>query len=471
MASPVNASSPLQGHRIKPPNDCNECPTAARDDVVEAHEDEESQEKDPQESSTDSAIEQERDQSGTEKPQRTPSFKATHRLLVAMLTTSVYLLLLFLCALSYFYGSLFNDVQKAHNLEVLAVNYDGGEIGQALQEAYGSLEGPQYLTLHFQSPNDYPDPSSLRRAMCRHGYWAIIYTHLGASERLFSAVSGNATAPYDPKNTITYQYHGIRYPVIAEAYILAQLSELVATTTGSLFAANGAKLLSEADFRNPMAARALFDPIRASAIDLSPANQGARVLLNTVTMIAPPLMQFFFLMALDHTSTAIGIYARHSKQTIYTSRLLGSTIFTFFSGLVISGVIYAFRESWPLSPSQFAETWMCFWFYSNICYVVMDSVVGTVVPLRWVSFFIFAFVIVNITSTLFPFQLSPDFYHWGYALPGHNVWLLLIEIWTSGCISKLDVALPVLFAWWVVGHATSMLAVIRKCRAGSKRKE
>lgn len=423
-------------------------------------------------SGPDSTVDREGDGSGTHTPERKTTFRARHRLLVAMLTTSVYLLLLFLCALAYFYGSLFQDKHKAHNLHVLAVDYDDAEIGQALQEAYGSLQSEQFLNIHFESPNQYPNPSSLRRAMCEHGYWAVLYTHSGASRRLLSSISGNASESYDPKQAITYQYHGIRYPVIAEAYILAQLSELVAYATGSLFATNAQGLLSEADLRDPAAVSALFDPIRATAIDLTPANQGARVLLNTVTMIAPPLMQFFFLMALDHTSTAIGIYGRHSKATIYTSRLAGSTLFTLLSGLVISGVIYAFREAWPLSPGQFMETWMCFWFYCNICYVVMDSVVGTVVPLRWVSFFIFAFVIVNITSTLFPFALSPDFYHWGYALPGHNVWLLLIEIWTSGCISKLDVALPVLFAWWTVGHATSALAVIRKCnKAGGIEKE
>lgn len=176
-------------------------------------------------------------------------------------------------------------------------------------------------------------------------------------------------------------------------------------------------------------------------------------------------MQFFFVMALDHISTATHTFARAVPLQTYLARLAGSNLFALCGSLTITGCIWAFRQTWAVDGLQFFETWFVFWFYMAISYLVMDSFIGTIVPMRFAPFFIFSWVILNVTSTLYPFELSPGFYRWAYALPAHEAWWLLMQVWSSGCVSKLDVALPVLFSWWTVGHLTSAVAVWRKCKA------
>lgn len=129
----------------------------------------------------------------------------------------------------------------------------------------------------------------------------------------------------------------------------------------------------------------------------------------------------------------------------------------------MAGYIWAFREDWGVTAGQFFETWMCLWFYMEINYLVLDAVVGTIIPMSFFSYFMLTWVILNIGSTLYPFELSPGFYRWGWALPAHNIWLVLVDIWSNGCRQQLDVTMPILFAWWFAGHFVSAWSVQKRC--------
>ena len=72
-------------------------------------------------------------------------------------------------------------------------------------------------------------------------------------------------------------------------------------------------------------------------------------------------------------------------------------------------------------------------------------------------------VILNVTSILVPFALSPGFYKWGYAMPAHEVYQVLIDIWSRGCNPRLFYALPILFSLEIIGLLLSALGVYRRC--------
>jgi hypothetical protein len=60
------------------------------------------------------------------------------------------------------------------------------------------------------------------------------------------------------------------------------------------------------------------------------------------------------------------------------------------------------------------------------------DVVTAFVPIKFVPFFIFSFVIFNVTSLLVPFELSPRFYRIGYAALAHKAYQILIQLWSGG---------------------------------------
>jgi hypothetical protein len=72
------------------------------------------------------------------------------------------------------------------------------------------------------------------------------------------------------------------------------------------------------------------------------------------------------------------------------------------------------------------------------------------------------YLVLNVTSILLPFELSPAFYKWGNALPAHACYNILVDIWSGGCNPHLGYALPVLFAYELCSGVLSGLGVYRR---------
>ncbi|KAM5350014.1 hypothetical protein ACJ41O_006519 [Fusarium nematophilum] len=389
--------------------------------------------------------------------------------IIPLIASGFLLQLLFIGNMAYLYGVLFKSGSRMHNLKILAVDFDGGDVGRALSGAYSNLRSDEFPTVEFRSSSQYPTPESLREAVCKHGYWGAVYTSSGTSDRLLAAIAGDNTTAYKADDAVTYIYNGAYYPAIV-ASVRGNLQTLV-TVASKVYPGLSTGAMAAVNMTNPTSAATLLNPIDATAWDIMPTNQGARVLLNTVSMVMPILMQFFFVMGVNGIFSAAKVLETQSKRDVYLFRLLASKVYSCVSALGMTGYIWAFRESWGVTAGQFFETWMCIWFYMDINYLVVDTVLGSIVPMQFFAYFFLTWVILNIATTVYPFELTPGFYHWGWALPAHNVWLLLIGIWSSGCRAQLDVTLPILFAWWFVGHLSSAWSVRRRCLMAEEEEE
>lgn len=97
-------------------------------------------------------------------------------LAIAVCSIAVLLILLFLGNLSYLYGSLFKSSCRVHNINVLAVDFYRGIIGQSLSAVYQQLQGDESPTLQFHSTTEYPTIIDARNAICRGDLWAAAVT-------------------------------------------------------------------------------------------------------------------------------------------------------------------------------------------------------------------------------------------------------------------------------------------------------
>ncbi|KAJ5813243.1 hypothetical protein N7447_010266 [Penicillium robsamsonii] len=358
--------------------------------------------------------------------------------------------LLFLANMSYLYGSAFNDGQRMKALKILLVDYDQSIVGQSLKAAYTQLASPGFPTLIEHSSTDYPAANDIRESICKGHYWGAIYTNPNASSQLSSAIASPAAAQiYQSSGALTYVWNGARYPSYAQV-VSSSLQGLVQATRGAYNAMNGTTAMSTANTTDTYIAQVLFDPIGAESIDIKPTNQGGRFYYNTVTMVMVILPQFFFVMALNGISAETNILRKLSLKANIALRLSLSVFFTFIASLCMSGYVWAFREDWGTTSSQFALTWVILWLAMHLNFLIVDSVTS-VLPIKFMPFFILTWVIVNVSSTLSPFELSPGFYRIGYAIPAYELYQVLVDIWTSGCNPTLYRSLPILFSWWLVG--------------------
>jgi hypothetical protein len=346
-------------------------------------------------------------------------------------------------------------------MDVLFVDYDQDVIGSSINTAYQGLASKGFPTIHQHSTTDYPTPDDVRQAVCKGQYWGAIYTNTNASSRLSSALASPQTAEtYDNTEALTYVWNGAKYSAYAQT-IYSSLEMLVQATRGAYSQINGTAVMATANITDTRIAQTLLDPISASSIDIKPTNQGVRFYYNTVSMVMPILQQFFFVMALNGISSESDIIRLLSLKMGILLRLSLSICYTFIGSLCMTGYIWGFREDWDVNGGQFALTWMAIWLVMHLNFLLIDSVT-VVLPTKFMPFAILTWIIINVSSSISPFDLSAGFYRVGYALPAYELYQLLLDIWTDGCNPPLYRTLPILFAWWLIGFVAFIFGMRKR---------
>ena len=367
--------------------------------------------------------------------------------------------LLILGLQAYILGSAYGIENRVHELRVLAVDYDGGTIGQSLKSAYEELEGPGMPGLHWRNPEETPSPDDIRQAVRDGQYWAGIWSYEGASERLANAIGDNdAATSYNPHEAIGYVFNQARYPTIADGDVLSNLRALVAASRIAYNGLNGTQALASIPGDNTASVAAILDPIAYTEINIFPLTAGARVFFNTVEQVFIILAQFFFLMGFKSVVAKFEIEARLPVKHQAILRTLVSVVYTFFGSFSVASMIYAFREHTKWDGSHYVLLWMATWLEMHVLFMLIE-VALTFLPMPAYPFFVVSFVIMSVTSTILPFDLNPGFYRWAYALPSHELYLLWITIMSNGANNNIDIALPVLFAWWIMLVPLAMFAM------------
>ncbi|GAM89127.1 hypothetical protein ANO11243_071620 [Dothideomycetidae sp. 11243] len=384
-------------------------------------------------------------------------------LVFQIFTPFLMLQLLFLSNLCYMFGSMYRESERGHRLNVLMVNFDDSVIATSLRGAVRASAAPTFPNVVEAPVSEYQNISDIIHVVRTGQYWGAIYTHAGASDRLAAALlGGEAADAYNASDAITYVWNEARYSATSESVIEANMEKLIAQTAAVYHATNGTAALGSTNSTDPAALAALCNPIRASNYNIKPTTQGVRVVYQALPIVFAILIQFFFLMAVNGIFGHLQLYSHLSIPFNALVRLILSWIYTFIGSLCFSAAIWAFQENWGLTTAEFFLMWMTFWLHMHINFCVLD-VATAFIAVPFLPFFVIAWVIPNITSTLTPFELAPGFYRWSYALPAHETYTILIQIWTGGADNFLYRALPILCVWEFVGLVSAYLALNYRC--------
>ena len=391
--------------------------------------------------------------------------KARMAFLKAAGTNFILLQLLFLGVFCYTFGSLFQQTSHTHNLHIVLVDYDGGgAIGRAVRAAYAALQGPNFPSLIEHSPSNFPSTAQLWDAVCETQYSAALYVTQGASARLEAALAvqegAAASSPYNATNVMAYIWNEALYPQVMDASISTNIQLLSNAARVAYSTGNGTGHVRSVS--GPLAVSVFAQPWQLQSINIQPTSQGSRAIYNTVVIILVLIQEFFFLGTINGLSAQFKLYSRVDPYRIAAVRNLNSLAYTFIGSLCVTGAIWAFRSGWAVNANQFALSWAALWLFAHANFLILD--VFTVwLPAAYVPMALVLWISLNITSILLPLPLSPAFYRVGYAFPAHAIYQVLTDIWSGGCNPQLEYALPVLFAWELVGLVLSGLGVFRRC--------
>jgi hypothetical protein len=377
-------------------------------------------------------------------------------------------MLWFLACVSYIYGTLYMSPSRHSAFKVLAVDYDGGVIGQAMEAAYSQLKGPGFFTLEYHSAEEYLSTEDMYQAVWHGDYWAAVSISANASSRLSTALQGgDAATIYNASGAMHYIWNQQYYTVSANSVIQAHMTQLIAATRLAYNKINGISASSGLNTTSPAAVAALLNPIQSTSTNIMPVTFGTSIFLNTISMAMPILQQFFFLLVLNGVLAAHQIYKKMTISSSLVYRRVAGLLFTFGAALCQTGYYWAFREGWTVSGSQFVLTWLTIWLLMHIHLLILDSI-STLAPLPVMPFVVILWVLLNVSSTASPLEAQAGFYHWMVALPSHEAYSILVTIWTGGAHNRLYRALPILFAWWVTANVTTSLTHIRACHLAYK---
>ena len=346
---------------------------------------------------------------------------------------------------------------------MLFVDYDGGVIGEAVRTSYDSLKGSDFLSLQEESPAVFPSIGRLEKEVCGTRYWAALYTTAGASDRLSKALSSiNAVTTYKPEEVLTFIWNEARYSAIVDTAIHNNLQNLSDNARLAYTSMNGSFAISAIAVGNKANINILAKPWTLTSSNIQPTSQGSRLIYNTLVIILILIQEFFYLGTVNGLYASLKIYNRIYPHRIITYRNFISLTYTFIGSLCVTGMIWAFRGHWDVNTAQFFLTWVALWLFAHANFLTMD--VFTIwLPLPYVPMALITWVVFNVASILVPFELSPGFYRWAYALPAHEIYQILTDIWSRGCNPQLYHALPVLFALELFSFLLSALGVYRRC--------
>ncbi|KAJ5676875.1 uncharacterized protein N7477_002508 [Penicillium maclennaniae] len=348
-------------------------------------------------------------------------------LLKAAAINFLLLQLLFLGLFCYLFASLFQQSTHIHNIDILFVDYDGGAIGTAVRDAYQQLKGPGFPTLFERSSQTYPDPRTVENAVCDIKFWGGLYTTANASNRLTAALAGGSGASsYNKSDVLTVVWNEARYPTVVDSVTIKNLNS-----------------------SDSAAVSAYSNPWTLTSVDFQPTTQGSRLIYNTLCIILILIQEFFYLGYVNGLYLQFKLYTTIAPHRVAIVRQIISGVYTFVGSLCVTGAIWAFRSGWNVGGSQYMISWMALWLFAHLNFLVLD--VFTI----WISPPFRAYGSDQLDCV-------ECFFKWGYALPAHSVFNILIDIWSRGCNPQLYYALPVLFVYEILGLILSSIGVYRR---------
>lgn len=368
--------------------------------------------------------------------------------------------MLFFGNMLYMHASQFRSTQRYHNLNVLFVDFDGSVIGQSVLDAYGKLQGDGFPTIHQRSPGMYPTPHDVRQAVCNGGYWAAVYANKDASRDLVNSITQGSNQSVG----VSYVWNSVLWPPFTESGIHAKIETLLDATRQAYFARNASIMIRHMNLSSQDALDSFLNPVKTEEINILPTEQGARILYNTVSMVMPIIQQFFFMVAMNGIAEQFQIFTRLGWKVNFGLRMLVSYAFTLSTALCMAGYFWAYKEGWNVNGWQYILSVLVLWIYAHIHILMVD--IGTAfLPLPLMPFCVLTWIIMNVTSTVAPFEISPGFFKWGYVLPGRVTYEILLQIWSQGCNNHIYRTLPALLGWEIIGSLIAPWGIFHRCNA------
>ncbi|KAJ2923986.1 hypothetical protein H1R20_g13109, partial [Candolleomyces eurysporus] len=345
----------------------------------------------------------------------------------------------------------------ARNLHGWVVDFDGGLIGQTVSQALGSNQGGQSRVTWTVIPaTDFPGgPQQLSDAVRDEHIWTAVSINPGSSGRLTSALAA-PNSSYDGAEAITAYGVEARNENAYRSLIRPSLQgtlDALSRMMAQRIAQNAANSPALASIM-ASSPQTITSPVYYTIQNLIPYDQPVATASTFVGMLYQLIMGFFVVMIAQGAREASGYQKTLSTKGLIILRLCSA----FFAYFVISLFYCLLNLAFKLDVNRkfghggFMVFWMVNYVGMLAVALALESLL-TLLTTRGIPFFMLLWIIANLSVSIFPIEVLPGIFRYGYAVPFYNLSRALRTI-VFGTKNHVGQSIGILFAWVAISCIT-----------------
>ncbi|KAF8557599.1 hypothetical protein OG21DRAFT_1406656 [Imleria badia] len=346
--------------------------------------------------------------------------------------------------LSIYWAALGRSVGNIHNLSGYVVDFDGGQIGQAVTQGFSTLHGHEQLSWLVKEPSEFPNgPSDVQMALVNHRCWAAVTINPGATSNLIAAIN-STNAAYNTTQAISAYITEARNEAAYRIIISPMVQLILTNITQTLNLAFAGQLASLPNLPGLMstAPSLVTLPVNYALYDLRPFDVSTAAAVDFVGLIYLTILAVR--QALNYLFTAdaqSGFGRRLTLSSLIVIRLLWPFIVYFFVSLMYCLLSLAFGVPFE---RYYAGGFVIYWMMSWMAMVALH------VPSRSLAI---AILMINVSVSYYPIEMLPIIFRYGYAMPFYNVSNTVRTI-VFNTKNQIGLNFGVQFAWIAVSCIT-----------------
>ncbi|KAG1734751.1 uncharacterized protein EDB91DRAFT_586266 [Suillus paluster] len=323
-----------------------------------------------------------------------------------------------------YWAALGRSYNNIHNLSGFVVDFDGGEIGQAVTQTFKNINGPQQVSWLILDATRFPNgPDDVVQALLDHRCWAAVTINPQASTNLNASI--NATnASYNTSQAVTAYLTSARNENIYRGAINPQVTSILTNVSHTFALSLSQRLASRPDISTLLqtAPQLVIQPLAFVVNDLRPFDAPVASAVDFVGLIYLLILAFVLTNQLLAARVETGFARRLKLRSLIIVRLLWPTTLYFFISLMYSLLSLAFGVPFgrKFGHAGYVIYWMMSWCSMTALGLALESMI-TILTVKFIAVFLILWIISNVSVSFYPIEVLPAVFRYGFAMPFYNV--------------------------------------------------
>lgn len=395
---------------------------------------------------------------------KSPSFAKSRALYFKVVAGGAFLIILTIMSmLPIYWGALWKPSVQLHKIHGWIVDFDGDMIGQAVTQAFTSATGQNtQISWRVVDTARFPNgPSDVASSVVDEKCWVAVVVNANATLNLQQAVSSQ-DGSYNGTHAITAYAEEARNENAYRAFI-SPITQGILQQVSIRFALQFAHQLSSSGSANvtvlaSAAPSVLVQPVSFTMANIRPFDVPVAQAVDLVGLIYLLILSFIASMInFAARETVSGLDRLLTLRSLILLRLISPIAMYFPVSLFYSLVSLAFQVPFTraFGHAGFFIYWMLSWMSMSALGLACEAML-TILGQRFIAFFLFPWIISNVSVSSLPIEALPGIFRYGYAAPFYNVSRAVRTI-VFNTKNEVGLNFGVQFAWIGVSFVTITL--------------